>query len=140
MADLKKSYIFIKRPKLAIVISIAIVIAGLISMFTLSLEEYPNITPPQVVVSATYPGASSDVVEDTIAAPVEAQLNGVENMLYMTSSSQNGNYQLNIFFEIGTDPDLNVIHVQNRLQLVTPRLPDIVKRYGLTVNKSMLLS
>lgn len=137
MADIKKSYMFIKRPKLAIVISLAIVLAGIISMLNIPLEEYPSITPPQVVVSATYPGASSDVVESTIAAPVEAQLNGVENMLYMTSSSQNGTYQLSIYFAIGTDSDLNVIHVQNRLQLVTPRLPDVVKRYGLTVNKSI---
>ena len=79
---------FIKRPKFAIVISIAIVLAGLISMVSLPLEQYPMITPPQVVVSANYPGASSDVVESTVAAPVEAQLNGVEDMIYMTSSSQ----------------------------------------------------
>jgi len=137
MADLQKSYIFIKRPKLAIVISIAIMLAGIISMLNLPLEEYPSITPPQVVITANYPGASSEVVESTIAAPVEAQLNGVENMLYMTSSSQDGTYQLNIYFEIGSNPDMNVIHVQNQLQLVTPRLPDMVKRYGLTVNKSI---
>lgn len=129
--------IFIKRPKFAIVISIAIVLAGLITMVSLPLEEYPMITPPQVVVSANYPGASSDVVESTVAAPVEAQLNGVEDMMYMTSSSQNGSYTLNLFFRIGSDPDMNVINVQNRLQLVTPRLPDDVKRYGLTVSKSV---
>lgn len=137
MADLNNSYIFIKRPKLAIVISLAIILAGIISMLNLPLEEYPSITPPQVAVTASYPGASSDVVESTIAAPVEAQLNGVEQMMYMSSSSQNGTYQLTMYFEIGSDPDLNVIHVQNRLQLVTPRLPDIVKRYGLTVNKAI---
>lgn len=129
------SYLFIKRPKFAIVISIVIVLAGIIAMKSLPLEEYPMITPPQVVVSASYPGASSDVIESTIAAPVEAQLNGVENMLYMTSSSQNGSYSLTIYFAIGTDPDLAVIHVQNKLQLVTPRLPDTVRRYGLTVDK-----
>ena len=128
---------FINRPKFAIVISIAIVLAGLITMASLPLEEYPMITPPQVVVSANYPGASSDVVESTVAAPVEAQLNGVEDMIYMTSSSQNGSYTLNLFFRIGSDPDMNVINVQNRLQLVTPRLPDDVKRYGLTVTKSV---
>lgn len=132
-----KSYLFIKRPKLAMVISTAIVLAGIISMIGLPLEEYPMITPPQVVVTAQYPGASSDVVQNTIAAPVEAQLNGVENMMYMTSSSQNGSYQLNIYFAIGSNPDLNVIHVQNRLQLVLPRLPDVVKRYGLIVNKAI---
>lgn len=131
------SYLFIKRPKFAIVISLAIVLAGLISMVNLPLEEYPMITPPQVVVSASYPGASADVIENTIAAPVEAQLNGVENMIYMSSSSQDGSYQLNMYFSIGTDPDLAVIHVQNKLQLVTPRLPDVVKRYGLVVNKSI---
>lgn len=130
------SNLFIKRPKFAIVISLTIVLAGIISMMNLPLEEYPMITPPQVVVSASYPGASSDVVESTIAAPVEAQVNGVEDMLYMTSSSQNGSYSLNLYFAIGTDPDLAVIHVQNRLQLVTPRLPEDVKRYGLVVNKT----
>jgi len=129
--------IFINRPKFAIVISIAIVLAGVISMMSLPLEQYPMITPPQVVVSANYPGASSDVVESTIAAPVEAQLNGVEDMIYMTSSSQNGSYSLNLFFRIGSDSDMNVINVQNRLQLVTPRLPEDVKRYGLTVKKSV---
>lgn len=133
----RNTNIFIKRPKFAIVISLAIVLAGLISMQNLPLEEYPMITPPQVVVSANYPGASSDVVESTVAAPVEAQLNGVENMLYMTSSSQNGSYSLNLFFRIGSNGDMNVINVQNRLQLVTPRLPDDVKRYGMTVKKTV---
>lgn len=137
MAEKNNSYLFIKRPKFAIVISLVVILAGLISMYNLPLEEYPMITPPQVVVNASYPGASADVIENTIAAPVESQLNGVENMIYMSSSSQDGSYQLNIYFEIGTDPDLAVIHVQNKLQLVTPRLPDMVKRYGLTVNKSI---
>ena len=81
--------LFIDRPKFAIVISLVIILAGIISMFSLPLEEYPMITPPQVTVSANYPGASSDVIEQTIAAPVEAQLNGVENMIYMTSTSSN---------------------------------------------------
>lgn len=129
--------LFIERPKFAIVISLAIILAGVISMLSLPLEDYPMITPPQVVVSANYPGASSDVVEQTIAAPVEAQLNGVENMIYMTSSNSNGSYTLNLYFAIGTDPDMAVINVQNRLQLVTPRLPDDVKRYGLTVSKTV---
>ncbi len=102
----------------------------------LPLEEYPSITPPQVVVTATYAGASSDVVEDTIAAPVEAQLNGVEDMIYMSSTSQNGQYQLTLYFEIGSDPDMAVVNVQNQLQLVTPRLPEEVRRYGLSVKKS----
>lgn len=128
--------LFIKRPKFAIVISLVLVLAGLISMRALPLEEYPSITPPQVVVSAQYPGASAEVIESTIAAPLEAQINGVENMIYMTSSSQDGSYTLNLYFSIGTDPDMAVINVQNRLQLVTPRLPEDVRRYGLTVVKS----
>jgi len=129
--------LFIRRPKFAIVISLVIVLAGLICMNTLPLEEYPMITPPQVVVSASYPGASSDVVEATVAAPLEAQINGVENMIYMTSSSQNDGYSLNVFFKIGTDPDMAVINIQNRLQLVTPRLPEDVRRYGLMVKKTV---
>ncbi len=132
----KSGNLFIKRPKLAIVISLAIMLAGILMVNTLPLEEYPSITPPQVVVTATYAGASSDVVEDTIAAPVEAQLNGVEDMIYMSSQSQNGQYQLTLYFEIGSDPDMAVVNVQNQLQLVTPRLPEDVKRYGLSVKKS----
>ncbi len=128
--------LFIKRPKLAIVISLVIMLAGILMVNTLPLEEYPSITPPQVIVTATYAGASSDVVEDTIAAPVEAQLNGVEDMIYMSSTSQNGQYQLTLYFNIGSDPDMAVVNVQNQLQLVTPRLPEEVKRYGLSVKKS----
>lgn len=136
MENEKQGNLFIKRPKLAIVISLAIMLAGMLMITSLPLEEYPSITPPQVVVTATYAGASSDVVEDTIAAPVEAQLNGVEDMIYMSSTSQNGQYQLTLYFEIGSDPDMAVVNVQNQLQLVTPRLPEEVKRYGLSVKKS----
>ncbi len=136
MQNENKGNLFIKRPKLAIVISLAIILAGALMILTLPLEEYPSITPPQVIVTATYAGASSDVVEDTIAAPVEAQLNGVEDMIYMSSTSQNGQYQLTLYFEIGSDPDMAVVNVQNQLQLVTPRLPEDVRRYGLTVRKS----
>ena len=130
------SNLFINRPKFAIVISLVLVLAGIITMMSLPLEEYPSITPPQVVVSASYPGASADVISDTIAAPLESQVNGVEDMIYMTSSSQNDSYTLNLFFRIGTDPDMAVINVNNRLQLVTPRLPDTVRRFGLTVQKT----
>lgn len=136
MENEKQGNLFIKRPKLAIVISLAIMLAGMLMITALPLEEYPSITPPQVVVTATYAGASSDVVEDTIAAPVEAQLNGVEDMIYMSSTSQNGQYQLTLYFEIGSDPDMAVVNVQNQLQLVTPRLPEEVRRYGLSVKKS----
>ena len=131
-----KDNFFVKRPKFAIVISIAIILAGLLCMTTLPLEEYPSITPPQVIVNATYSGANADVITSTIAAPVELQLNGVENMLYMTSESSNGSYKLTIYFEVGSNPDMNLVNVQNQLQLVTPRLPEEVRRYGLTVRKS----
>ena len=127
---------FVKRPKFAIVISLVIMLAGLLCLTTLPLEEYPSITPPQVIVNATYSGANADVITSTIAAPVELQLNGVENMLYMTSESSNGSYKLTIYFEVGSDPDMNLVNVQNQVQLVTPRLPEEVRRYGLTVRKS----
>ena len=136
MAENNNGNLFIKRPKLAIVISLAIILAGMLMINMLPLEEYPSITPPQVVVTATYAGASSDVVEATVAAPIEAQLNGVEDMIYMSSTSQNGQYQLTLYFEIGSDPDMAVVNVQNQLQLVTPRLPEDVRRYGLSVKKS----
>jgi len=128
--------LFIRRPKMAIVISLVIMLAGMLMMTQLPLEEYPSITPPQVVVTATYAGASSDVVESTVAAPIEAQLNGTDNMIYMSSTSRNGQYQLTLYFKIGTDPDMAVVNVQNSLQLVTPRLPEDVRRYGLSVRKS----
>ncbi len=128
--------LFVRRPKLAIIISLVIILAGLIAMKSLPVEEYPSITPPQVIVSATYSGASSDVIASTIAAPVELQLNGVEDMIYMSSDSRNGSYKLTIYFAVGTDPDMALVNVQNQLQLVTPRLPEEVKRYGLTVKKS----
>ncbi len=121
---------------MAIVISLAILLAGILMIKSLPLEEYPSITPPQVVVTANYAGASSDVIESTIAAPIEAQLNGVEDMIYMSSTSESGVYTLTLYFEVGSDPDMAVINVQNQLQLVTPRLPEEVKRYGLSVKKS----
>ena len=130
------SKIFIERPRFAIVISLVIILAGLICLKTIPLEKYPVITPPQVQVTATYPGASADVIESTIATAIEAQVNGVEDMLYMTSSSQNGSYTLRVFFKVGTDPDMAVVNVQNRASLATARLPEEVKRYGLTIKKS----
>ena len=135
--DTKESNnIFIRRPKLAIVISLAIVLAGILVLKSLPLEEYPSITPPQIVVSATYSGASSEVIESTIASPVESQLNGVDNMIYMSSSSQNGSYKLTLYFDVGTNPDMALVNTQNALQLVIPRLPEEVRRYGLSVKKS----
>ncbi len=130
------SKFFIERPRFAIVLSLVIMLVGLICLNVLPLEEYPDITPPQVVVSATYSGASSEVVESTVAQPIEAQVNGVEDMLYMTSTSSNGTYQLNVFFKTGTDPDMALVNVQNRVSLATPRLPSDVQRYGLTTKRS----
>lgn len=127
---------FINRPRFAFVISIVIILVGLIAMKNIALEEYPTITPPQVTVSATYMGASSDVIESTVAAPIESAINGVERMLYMTSNSKDGQYRLTIYFEVGSDPDMNVVNVQNKVSLVTSRLPSDVSRYGLTVKQN----
>ena len=127
---------FIDRPRFAFVISIVIMLVGFIAMKQLPLEEYPTITPPQVTVSATYMGASSDVIESTVAAPIESAVNGVERMLYMTSDSKDGQYRLTIYFEVGSDPDMNVVNVQNKVSLVTSRLPSDVSRYGLTVKQN----
>jgi len=130
------SKFFINRPRFAFVISIVIILVGLIAIKNLPLEEYPTITPPQVTVSATYTGASSDVIESTVAAPIESAVNGVERMLYMTSDSKDGQYRLTIYFEVGSDHDMNVVNVQNKVSLVTSRLPSDVSRYGLTVKQN----
>ncbi len=130
------SKFFIERPRFAFVISIVIILVGFIAMKALPLEQYPTITPPQVMVSATYTGASSDVIESTVAAPIESAVNGVEHMLYMTSDSKDGQYRLFIYFEVGSDPHMNVVNVQNKVSLVTSRLPSDVTRYGLTVKQN----
>ena len=101
-------------------------------MFGLQLEKYPNITPPQVVVSASYPGASAAVIESSVASILETQVNGVENMLYMTSTSYDEAYQLNVFFKVGTNKDINLVNTQNRLKQAEPLLPEDVKRLGVT--------
>ena len=127
---------FIDRPRFAFVVSIVIVIAGLISLPQLPVSLYPPIAPPQVQVTASYPGASAAVLESTVAAPIEAQVNGVENMIYMSSkSTDSGAYTLDITFEIGTDADLAAINVQNRVSLASPKLPDEVNRSGISVKK-----
>jgi multidrug efflux pump len=131
------SRFFIDRPIFAIVISIFIVIAGLAAMRSLPVAQYPEIAPPQVQVAATYPGASADVLEKTVAAPLETQINGVEGMLYMNSTSaSNGRVEINITFEIGTDIDKAVINVNNRVKQAEARLPQEVRRQGIQVEKA----
>ena len=140
MEDNKKKkglYFFITKPRFAMVISIFITIVGLVSMFGLQLEKYPNITPPQVTVSASYPGASAAVIESSVASLVESQVNGVENMLYMSSTCYDEMYQLNIFFKVGTNKDINLVNVQNRLKQVEPLLPEDVKRLGVTATNKV---
>ncbi|WP_417773241.1 efflux RND transporter permease subunit [Stappia sp.] len=128
---------FIYRPKFALVISIVITIAGVLGYISLPVEQFPNITPPVVSVSATYSGASAQVVEETVAAPLEEQVNGVDNMIYMSSNStDNGSYSLNVTFEVGTDPDIATVNVQNRVAQATSMLPQDVTKNGVTVQKA----
>jgi hydrophobe/amphiphile efflux-1 (HAE1) family protein len=126
---------FIARPKFAIVVSIVIVLAGLIALSVIPVAQFPNITPPVIQVTATYPGADPQVVADSVAAPIEEQVNGAKNMLYMSSTSTTGSYTLNVTFAIGTDPDLAAVDVQNRVSLATPRLPAAVTQQGITVRQ-----
>ena len=130
-------YFFIKKPRFAVVISTLIVIVGLLSLFSLQQEKYPNITPPQVTISASYPGASAEVIESSIASLLETQLNGVKDMLYMNSTSYDGAYSLNIFFKTGTNNDLNLMNVQNKLQQVQSMLPQEVIQQGITAENQV---
>ncbi len=127
---------FIDRPVLAWVISLVIVLLGAIAVGLLPVAQYPEITPPTVRVTANYPGASAQVVADTVAAPIEQQVNGVERMLYMSSQSSNdGSYTLDVTFELGTDLNIAQVLVQNRVAIAQPTLPDSVKAIGVTVRK-----
>lgn len=130
-------YFFIKKPRFAVVISALIVILGLLSLFGLQQEKYPNITPPQVTISAYYPGASAAVIESSIASLLESQLNGVKDMIYMSSTSYDGAYNLNIYFKTGTDNDINLMNVQNKLQQVQALLPQEVMQQGLTAENKV---
>lgn len=134
---------FIERPKFAFVISIVITLAGLIAMSVLPVNMYPEITPPQVQISAVYPGASAQVVEESVIRPIEEQVNGVEDMMYIESTaSNNGSAIITVYFKVGTDGDMAQVNVQNRVALATSSLPSEVTRQGVTVKKkssSMLL-
>lgn len=134
--------VFIKRPRFAIVVSLIISIVGALAYIALPVEQFPNITPPQVGVSATYPGANAEVIESSVAQQIESGVNGVEDMLYMSStSSDDGSYNLNITFKVGTDPNTATMNVQNRVKQVESMLPEDVTRQGVSVkqrNSSML--
>ncbi len=128
------SSFFIKRPRFAGVVSIVMILLGLLAIAVLPVSQYPQITPPQIVVQTNYPGANAQVLVDTVAIPIENQINGVEDMLYMSSTATDtGQYTLTITFNIGTDPDIAQVKVENRIQQVTSQLPEIVNEEGITI-------
>jgi HAE1 family hydrophobic/amphiphilic exporter-1 len=130
------SRFFIERPIFATVVAIVIVLAGAVAVGTLPVSQYPQITPPTVEVKATYPGANADVLAATVAAPIEQEVNGVEDMIYMSSTSSNdGGYTLTVSFEVGTDLDMASVLVQNRVAIAEPKLPEEVKRQGISTKK-----
>src|SRR5512144_154510 len=130
------SRFFIERPIFAAVVSIILCIAGLVSMVVLPVQQYPTITPVQVTVSATYPGADAKTLADSVAAPIEAQINGVDNMIYMTStSSSTGMLTITVYFTLDTDPDVAQVQVQNKVNLAARLLPSRVVQGGVSVEK-----
>lgn len=130
------SKFFIERPRFAMVVSIVITLCGLIAMSQLPVALYPQITPPEVVVTASYPGASADIVKKTVIEPIESQINGVKDMIYISSSAANdGSASITVTFNIGTDSNMNVVNVQNRVSVAAPQLPDEVKKIGVVVSE-----
>ncbi|MFT5837070.1 MAG: hydrophobe/amphiphile efflux-1 (HAE1) family protein [Candidatus Azotimanducaceae bacterium] len=131
------SHFFIKRPRFAIVLSIVLTIAGIVSYPSLPVAQFPDVAPPTVVISASYPGATPETIAKTVATPLEQEINGVEGMIYMSSqATTNGALAITVTFELGTDLDSAQVLVQNRVAVATPRLPEEVQRIGITVNKS----
>src|SRR5574344_2572707 len=131
-----KGNIFIKRPVMAISISLLILIVGLISLFTLPIEQYPNIAPPTLMVRASYPGANAESVMKSVIMPLEESINGVENMIYMTSTATNsGSASITIYFKQGTDPDMAAVNVQNRVSQPQGLLPAEVTKIGVITMK-----
>ncbi|HQE76017.1 MAG TPA: efflux RND transporter permease subunit, partial [Candidatus Hydrogenedentes bacterium] len=127
--------IFIDRPRFAMVISIVLTLAGAVSLFVLPVEQYPDVTPPEVHIGTRYPGASAEVLAATVAAPLEEEMNGVDNMIYMQSECDNqGNYSLTVTFEVGTDLDMCLVKVQNRVSQAQPKLPTEVTQQGVSVS------
>jgi multidrug efflux pump subunit AcrB len=131
------SHFFIDRPIFASVVSIIFVILGGVGFVRLPVAQYPDIAPPTITVQGQYPGASADVVAATVVTPIEQQINGVENMIYVSSNStSDGNFQISVSFDIGTNLDTAQVQVQNRVSVALPRLPADVRAIGVTVNKS----
>src|SRR5215813_9076988 len=130
------SHFFIERPIFASVLSIVITLAGVVAVFNLPVAQYPPITPPSINVTCTYPGANAHDVADSVAAPIEQQINGVEDMMYMVSQSNNdGSYNLMVTFRPGVNLNFAQVLVQNRINLALPLLPDVVKQAGVTTRK-----
>ena len=131
------SHFFVDRPIFAAVVSIVVTLIGGLAYYALPVAQYPEVAPPTVVVSASYPGASAEVVAETVATPLEQEINGVENMLYMVSQSTgDGNVQITVTFALGTDLDEAQVLVQNRVSIAEPRLPEEVRRRGVTTKKN----